>query len=163
LRNKQDSAGGETRRAAGPNSYLSYTSGGGRRCDRDLFPDLHRQRSSSTTVDGQPITELDIQQRAKFHEMATHKTPNRQDIINELSNEIREISQAEHRAIAPSDAEVSEAFAQVASNMAVGVDELTEILTKGGASADTIKQRLRADIASARLKRGGYDLRGTGD
>lgn len=95
--------------------------------------------------------------------MATHKTPNRQDIINELSNEIREISQAEHRAIAPSDAEVSEAFAQVASNMAVGVDELTEILTKGGASADTIKQRLRADIASARLKRGGYDLRGTGD
>ncbi|MGA7432850.1 MAG: hypothetical protein WBW35_20625 [Xanthobacteraceae bacterium] len=117
----------------------------------------------ATTVDGQPITELDIQQRAKFHEMATHKTPNRQDIINELSNEIREISQAEHRAIAPSDAEVSEAFAQVASNMAVGVDELTEILTKGGASADTIKQRLRADIASARLKRGGYDLRGTGD
>lgn len=117
----------------------------------------------ATTVDGQPITELDIQQRAKFHEMATHKTPNRQDIINELSNEIREISQAEHRAIAPSDAEVSEAFAQVASNMAVGVDELTEILTRGGASADTIKQRLRADIASARLKRGGYDLRGTGD
>ena len=27
----------------------------------------------ATTVDGQPITELDIQQRAKFHEMATHK------------------------------------------------------------------------------------------
>jgi peptidyl-prolyl cis-trans isomerase SurA len=113
-------------------------------------------------VDGQPITELDIQQRAKFHEMATHKNPNRQDIIDELSNEIQEIWQAEHHAIAPSDAEVNQAFAQVASNMAVGVDKLTEILTEGGASASTLKQRLRADMAKTRLERGGYP-RGAGN
>jgi peptidyl-prolyl cis-trans isomerase SurA len=114
-------------------------------------------------VDGQPITELDIQQRVKFHEMATHKTPSRQDMIDELSNEVREISQAEHHAIAPSDAEVSEAFAQVASKMAIDSQKLTEILTNGGSSAATLEQRLRADIAKARLERGGYDLRGIGN
>ena len=114
-------------------------------------------------VDGQPITELDIQQRAKFHEMATHKNPNRQDIIDELGNEIQEIWQAEHHAIAPSDAEVSEAFAQVASKMAIDSQKLTEILTNGGSSAATLKQRLRANIAKTRLERGGYDLRDTGN
>ena len=114
-------------------------------------------------VDGQPITELDIQQRAKFHEMATHKTPDRQDTIDELSSEIQEISQAEHHAIAPSDAEVSEAFAQVASNMAIDSQKLTEILINGGSSAATLKQRLRANIAKAKLERGGYDLRGVGN
>jgi peptidyl-prolyl cis-trans isomerase SurA len=114
-------------------------------------------------VDGQSITELDIQQRAKFHEMATHKNPNRQDIIDELSNEIQEIWQAEHHAIAPSDAEVSEAFAHVASKMAIDSEKLTEILANGGSSAATLKQQLRANIAKAGLERGGYDLRGIGN
>src|SRR3974377_1683322 len=42
-------------------------------------------------VDGEPITELDIAQRLKFTEMSTHKTPTRQEVIDQLINEILEI------------------------------------------------------------------------
>jgi peptidyl-prolyl cis-trans isomerase SurA len=107
----------------------------------------------ATIVEGRPITELDIQQRTKFHEMATHKTLDRQDAIDELSNEIQEIWQAQHHGIAPSDDEVDKAFENVGSNMNVDSQRLTEILTNGGASAATLKQRLRADIARTRLER----------
>ena len=117
----------------------------------------------AATVDGQPITELDIQQRARFREMATHKAPNRQDVIDELSNEIREISQAQRHAMAPSDEEVNEEFEQLARNMNIDSRKLTEILTTGGASDATLKQRLRAQIAVTRLERGGYAPLGTGN
>jgi peptidyl-prolyl cis-trans isomerase SurA len=87
-----------------------------------------------TTVDGQPITEMDIEQRTRFHEMATHKTPTRQNIIDELSNEIEQISLAERHAIAPSEAEVNTTFEKIAKRMGIETKKLTEILTDGGAS-----------------------------
>jgi peptidyl-prolyl cis-trans isomerase SurA len=115
-----------------------------------------------TTIDGQPITEQDIQQCTRYHELATHKTPDRQDIIDELSNEIEEIWQAQRHAIAPSDAEVNKAFENIANRMGVESQKLTDILTDGGASAATLKQRLRAQIAKTRLERGGFDPHGGG-
>jgi peptidyl-prolyl cis-trans isomerase SurA len=114
----------------------------------------------AATVDGQQITELDVQQRTKFHEMATHKTPPRQDIIDELGKEIQEIEQAERHATAPSDAEVNDTFENIAMNMNLDSRKLTELLTEGGASAATLKQLLRAQIARSRLERAGYDPRG---
>lgn len=113
-----------------------------------------------TIVDGQPITELDIQQRTRYHELATHKAPDRQDIIDELSNEIEEIWQAQRHAIAPSEAVVNKAFENIAKRMGIDTQKVTDILTNGGASAATLKQRLRAQIARTSLERGGFDPHG---
>lgn len=107
-------------------------------------------------VDGQPITALDIETRSKFITMSTHKTPSRQEVIDGLIDEILEIREAKRYTIDPTDSDVNDAYANVASNMNIDTARLTQILTAGGASPATLKQKLRAQIAWGSLVRGRY-------
>lgn len=107
-------------------------------------------------VDGEPITSLDIQQRAKFIQMSTHKAPTRQEAIDSLIDEMLELREAKRYEIAPTDSDVNQSFANVASNMGVDSQKLTQILINGGASAETLKLRLKAQIAWSSLVRGRY-------
>src|SRR5579885_3435359 len=102
------------------------------------------QAQVALLVDGQPITALDIEQRTKFIEMSTHKTPTRQEVIDGLIDELLEIREAKRYTIDPSDSDVNDAFNNIASNMGVDAQKLSQILANGGASAATLKQRLRA-------------------
>jgi peptidyl-prolyl cis-trans isomerase SurA len=107
-------------------------------------------------VNGEPITALDIEHRAKFTQMSTTKVPARQDVINELIDEILEIGEAHRYGIDVPDSEVNSAFAGVGTRMGADPQKLTEILEKGGASAGTLKHRLRAQLAWEALVRGRY-------
>ena len=107
-------------------------------------------------VDGEPITSLDIQQRSKLIELSTHKPATRQETIDALINEILELREAKHYGLDPKDTDVNNAFANVASTMGVDVQKLTQMLTSGGASVETFKQRLRAQMAWATLVRGRF-------
>jgi peptidyl-prolyl cis-trans isomerase SurA len=107
-------------------------------------------------VNGTPITDRDIASREKFLEMSNHKKPIRQDTINSLIDETLELKEAARFALDPSDTEVQQAYDNVASNMGVDAQKLTQMLTSGGASADTLKHRLKAQIAWTTLVRGRY-------
>ncbi len=107
-------------------------------------------------VDGQPITALDIEQRTKFIFMSTHKAPVRQEVIDSLIDEILEIREAKRFGVDPADSDVNDAFGNVASNMNIDAPKLTQLLANGGASAATLKQRLRAQMAWNSLVRGRY-------
>jgi peptidyl-prolyl cis-trans isomerase SurA len=107
-------------------------------------------------VNGEPITALDIEHRAKFTQMSTNKVPARQDVINELIDETLEIVEAHRYGIDVPDSEVDNAFAGVGTRMGADPQKLTEILEKGGASAGTLKHRLRAQLAWDALVRGRY-------
>jgi peptidyl-prolyl cis-trans isomerase SurA len=107
-------------------------------------------------VDGQPITALDIDQRTKFMIMSTHKAPTRQEVIDSLVDEVLEIREAKRYTIDPTDSDVNDAFNGVASNMNVDGQKLTQILANGGASAATLKQKLRAQMVWSSLVRGRY-------
>jgi peptidyl-prolyl cis-trans isomerase SurA len=107
-------------------------------------------------VDGVPITALDVDQRAKFSEMSTHKVPTRQEAIDDLIDEILELREAKRYGLEPSDSDVNDAFNSIASNMGVDGQKLAQMLVSGGASADTLKQHLRAQIAWNGLVRGRY-------
>jgi peptidyl-prolyl cis-trans isomerase SurA len=115
-----------------------------------------------TTIDGQPITEKDIQQRSRLQELGTRNAPDRQHIIDELSNEIEEIEQARRHGVGPSEAEVNRSFEGIAMRMGVDSQKLTDILTKAGASVASLKQRLRGEMARANLEHGGFGLHGGG-
>jgi peptidyl-prolyl cis-trans isomerase SurA len=115
-----------------------------------------RSQEVAVLVNGVPITELDIQHRLKFIEMSTHKTPTRQAVISDLVDEILELREAKRYTIDPPDSDVDQAYANVASNMGVDAQKLTQILVNGGASEDTLKHRLRAQIAWTSLVRGRY-------
>lgn len=109
-------------------------------------------------VNGSPITDLDIAHREKFIEMSIHKKPSRQDAINSLVDETLELKEASRYSLDVSDAEVQSAYDNVAENMGVDAQKLTQILANGGASADTLKHKLRAQIAWTTLVRGRFKV-----
>jgi peptidyl-prolyl cis-trans isomerase SurA len=107
-------------------------------------------------VDGEPITSLDVQQRMKFMELSTHKTPTRQEAIDSLIDQLLELREAKRYEIAPTDADVDSSFANIASHMGSDPQKLTQMLTSAGASAATLKLQLKAQIAWNNLVRGRY-------
>jgi peptidyl-prolyl cis-trans isomerase SurA len=109
-------------------------------------------------VNGSPITDLDIAHREKFLEMSNHKKPSRQEAINSLVDETLEIKEAARYSLEVSDADVQSAYDNIASNMGVDAQKLTQILSNGGASADTLKHRLKAQIAWTTLVRGRFKV-----
>jgi peptidyl-prolyl cis-trans isomerase SurA len=109
-------------------------------------------------VNGTPITDLDIAHREKFIEMSIHKKPNRQDAINSLVDETLEVREAARYSIEPTDADVQSSYENVAENMGVDAQKLTQMLTTGGASADTLKHKLKAQIAWTTLVRGRFKV-----
>jgi peptidyl-prolyl cis-trans isomerase SurA len=107
-------------------------------------------------VDGEPITTLDIDHRAKFLQMSNNKPPARQEVIDGLIDEILEIKEAHRFGIDVPKSEVDQAFGNVADHMGVDSPKLGQMLEKGGASADTLRQRLKAQLAWSALVRGRY-------
>jgi peptidyl-prolyl cis-trans isomerase SurA len=117
-----------------------------------------RAQEVDVLVDGVPITQLDIDHRAKFLEMSTHKPPSRQDATDSLIDEILELREAKRYGLEPNDSDVNDAFNSIAKNMGVDSQKLAQILATGGASEDTLKQRLRAQLVWNALVRGRYKV-----
>ena len=107
-------------------------------------------------VDGVPITELDVTERAKLEQLSTQKMPARQDVLNMLVDEILEVKEAKRFEIDVPQSEVDESYATVAKRMGVDTQKLTGILVHAGSSEQALKGRLRAQLAWAALVRGRY-------
>ncbi len=120
------------------------------------IPSLAYSQEVVALVDGQPITSLDVEHRTKFLQMSTNKVPTRQEVLDGLIDEILEIREAKRFDIVVPDSEVDSSYSDIAKHMGVDTPKLTEILVKGGASADTLRQRLRAQLAWAALVRGRF-------
>jgi peptidyl-prolyl cis-trans isomerase SurA len=107
-------------------------------------------------VNGQPITTLDIEHRAKFIQMSSKKVPSRREVLDSLIDEILEVTEAKRFSLDIPDSEVDKSYADVATRMGFDAQKLTQILASGGASEATLKRRLRAQIAWTSLVRGRF-------
>jgi len=107
-------------------------------------------------VNGEPITALDIEQRSKLNQLSTHKTPTRQEVLDELINEKLKVREAKKLGFEIPSSEVDTAYASVASRMRLTPEQLTQQLAKSGVNASTLKARLKADMTWPQLVRGRY-------
>src|SRR5436190_6372469 len=107
-------------------------------------------------VNGEPITALDIEQRTKLNQLSTHKTPARQEILDELINEKLKVKEAKKFGLEISSSEVDTAYASMARRMRITAAQLTEQLANSGVNAATLKARIKADITWSQLVRGPY-------
>jgi peptidyl-prolyl cis-trans isomerase SurA len=107
-------------------------------------------------VNGVPITELDVAQRSKLAQLSTQKMPPRQEVLNTLIDEILEVKEAKRFEIDVPDSEVENSYANVAQHMGIDTQKLTEILNHAGASEQTLKSRLKAQLAWNALVRGRF-------
>jgi peptidyl-prolyl cis-trans isomerase SurA len=107
-------------------------------------------------VNGEPITNYDIEQRSKLTLLSTHKAPVRQEVINELIDEKLKIKEAKKFSVDPTGAEIDAAYANMSSRMHISAEQLTKTLEDQGMRPDTMKQRLRADMVWTSLVRGRF-------
>ena len=107
-------------------------------------------------VNGEPITNFDIEQRSKLMMLSTHKMPERQDVINELIDEKVKLREGKKFSIDPSANDVDQSYSAMSGRMRLTADQLTKQLESQGIRADTLKSRIKADMVWSNLVRGRY-------
>src|SRR5580692_185132 len=115
-----------------------------------------RAQTVAVMVNGEPITNYDIEQRSKLNFLSTHKPAVRQEVIDELIDEKVKIREAKKFGVDPGASDVDEAFAGMGTRMHITADQLTKSLESQGVRPDTLKQRLKADMVWTSLVRGRY-------
>ena len=119
-------------------------------------PSVARAQQVVAFVNGQPITTLDLEHRAKFIQLSTKKQPTRKETLDSIIDELLEIAEAKRFTIEISDADVENNYKIVAKRMGLDEQKLTQVLVSNGASDSTLKLRLRAQAAWGALVRGRY-------
>jgi len=109
-------------------------------------------------VNGEPITALDIEQRAKLQQLSTptHKAPGRQEVLEDLINEALKVREAKKWGLEASPSEVDQAYGSMALRMRMTADQLTQTLARSGIYPTTLKNRIRADLVWPQLVRGRF-------
>jgi peptidyl-prolyl cis-trans isomerase SurA len=119
---------------------------------------LHAQ-TVVVMVNGEPITDYDIEQRSKLDFLTTHKQSSRQDIISELIDDKVKIKEAKKYGVDPTSSDIDQAFAGMSSRMRISPEQLAKSLESQGIRADTLKARIKSDLVWSSLVRGRYKER----
>ena len=119
-------------------------------------PSIARAQQVVVFVNGQPITTLDVEHRAKFIQLSSKKPAMRKEALDSLIDEILELTEAKRYSIEVAESDVDSSYANIATHMGIDTQKLTQLLVSAGASEDTLKRRLRAQIAWTGLVRGRY-------
>jgi peptidyl-prolyl cis-trans isomerase SurA len=107
-------------------------------------------------VNGEPITSYDIEQRAKFLQLTTHKAPPRQAVVDELINDKLKVQVAKRYKLDITDKDIDSAFGNMGKRMRMSAEQLTQALAQNGVDARTLKARIRAEIAWTQIVRGKF-------
>jgi len=107
-------------------------------------------------VNGEPITNYDIEQRSKLNTLSTHKPADRQQVIDELIDEKVKIREGKKFGIDPTAADVDQSYGTMATRMRITADQLTKSLESAGIRPETLKSRVKADMVWTNLVRGRY-------
>lgn len=98
------------------------------------------------TVNGEPISDVQVEQRLRLFSIEGNNT-GRRGALEQLVTEALQLQEAKKLGINVSNAQVDDAFLQIARNLKVSRDRLEQMLQQGGVNMDTLKSRLRAAIA----------------
>ena len=107
-------------------------------------------------VNGEPITNFDVEQRTKLDFLSTHKPAPRQQVLEELIDEKLKIKEAKQFSVDPTASDIDASFAEMSARMHVTSDQLAKTLESQGIRPDTLKQRIRADMVWTSLVRGRF-------
>ena len=108
------------------------------------------QKIVAITTYFQFITEDDVDQRTKLDLLLAQKQASREDLIGDLAVDMIKIAKAEGAGLL-SDALVDQAFADLCSRLGLAPADLMKTLEEKGIRLDTLRKRLRSDVARERL------------
>ncbi len=116
---------------------------------------LHAQ-TVAVMVNGEPITNYDIDQRSKLNFLTTHKAAARQQVIDELIDEKVKIKEGKKYGVDPTASDIDQSFAAMSSRMRTTPEALAKSLESQGVRAETLKARMKAEMVWTSLVRGRY-------
>ena len=115
-----------------------------------------RAQNIVVMVNGDPITDFDIEQRSKLDQLTTQKVPARQDVINELIDDKIKIKEGKKYGVDPGVSDINQSFEGMAQRMRISPDQLTKSLEAKGVRPETLKGRMKAEMVWTSLVRGRY-------
>jgi peptidyl-prolyl cis-trans isomerase SurA len=115
-----------------------------------------RAQTVVVMVNGEPITNYDIEQRGKLNFLTTHKPADRKQLINEQIDEKVKIKEGKKFGVDPNASDVDQSYAAMSARMRITPDQLTESLESQGIRPDTLKSRIKAEMVWTSLVRGRY-------
>jgi peptidyl-prolyl cis-trans isomerase SurA len=107
-------------------------------------------------VNGDPITNYDVEQRSKLNFLSTHKSQVRQQVIDELIDERLKIKEGKKYSVDPSSSDIDGLYSGMSSRMHITPDALTKSLATTGIRPETLKERMKAEMVWSSLIRGRY-------
>jgi peptidyl-prolyl cis-trans isomerase SurA len=107
-------------------------------------------------VNGEVITDYDIEQRIKFNTLSSHKPAVRQEVIEDLIDEKLKVQIGRRYKIELPDKDIDESFADMGKRMRLTGEQLTQTLAQSGIDAQTLKARIRADLTWNYIIRGKF-------
>jgi peptidyl-prolyl cis-trans isomerase SurA len=107
-------------------------------------------------VNGEPITTYDIEQRARFFTLTSHKPAVRQEVVDDLINDKLKVQVAKKYKLDITEKDVDTAFGNMGKRMGANAEKLTQLLAQNGVDASTLKSRIRSEIAWTQIVRGKF-------
>lgn len=107
------------------------------------------QNEIKVIVNDQVITTYDIKQRARLIQLTERKPASiaRGMAERELIDDVLKVGEAKRVGIVPSSKEVNNAYSSIARNLKMSPSQLSTALRKNGVNPDTLKDRLKTQIA----------------
>ncbi|KPP80430.1 MAG: periplasmic chaperone for beta-barrel proteins SurA [Oceanicaulis sp. HLUCCA04] len=133
-----------------------------------LVPDAHAQQVEgiAAIVNDEPITTYEVRDRMRFILTTSGIQPNeevlaqvQEQALRSLVEESLQLQTAAEFEVPITEEEVDDAIADIAARNGVTVAEIQADLESAGASIDTMRQQLRAEIAWSYLVSGRYRSR----
>jgi peptidyl-prolyl cis-trans isomerase SurA len=116
---------------------------------------VHAQ-TVAVMVNGEPITNYDIEQRSKLTFLTTHKPVDRKQVISELIDEKVKIKEGKKFGVDPTASDIDQSYAAMSSRMRITPEQLTKSLESQGIRPDTLRARIKAEMVWTSLVRGRY-------
>ena len=120
------------------------------------LPAPSRAQNIVVMVNGDPITDFDIEQRSKLDQLTTQKTPSRQDVINELIDDKVKMKEGKKYGVDPGVSDINQSYEGMAQRMRITPEQLTKSLESKGVRPETLKGRMKAEMVWTRVVRGRF-------
>ncbi|HWV97930.1 MAG TPA: SurA N-terminal domain-containing protein [Xanthobacteraceae bacterium] len=112
-------------------------------------------QSVAAMVNGEPITNFDVDQRMRLMALSNQKA-NRKQVLEELIDEKVKIKEAKKYGVDPTSADLDGSYATMAQRMRMSADQLTHMLNSRGIRPATLRNRIKAEMVWGSLVRGRF-------
>ncbi|MFK4508007.1 SurA N-terminal domain-containing protein [Bradyrhizobium daqingense] len=120
------------------------------------LPSPSRAQNIVLMVNGEPITDFDIDQRSKLDQLTTQKVPTREQVINELIDDKVKMKEGKKYGVDPGVSDINQSYEGMAQRMRITPEQLTKSLESKGVRPETLKARMKSEMVWTSLVRGRY-------